>query len=102
CVAEKTIDGGASTKTTSDFVQEPNQENVPESVAAPDVTTTEGGQSDDINTSPNNKNHDGDDSYQKNDSKSVVVKDARASDDQAMLKETVTPNSPINLGGNMS
>ncbi|MCI74107.1 hypothetical protein A2U01_0095371, partial [Trifolium medium] len=40
--------GGASTKTTSDFVPEPNQESVPESIDVPDVTTTEGGQSDDI------------------------------------------------------
>ncbi|MCI63813.1 hypothetical protein A2U01_0085070, partial [Trifolium medium] len=35
CVAEKTVDGGASTMTTSDFVLEPNQESVPESVAVP-------------------------------------------------------------------
>ncbi|MCI30280.1 hypothetical protein A2U01_0051489, partial [Trifolium medium] len=40
--------------------------------------------------------------HQKNASESVAVKDARASDDQAMLKNIVTPNSPMNLGGNMS
>ncbi|MCI69017.1 hypothetical protein A2U01_0090278, partial [Trifolium medium] len=68
----------------------------------PDVTTTEGGQSDDIDTTPNDKNHDGDDSHQKNDAESVAVKDARASDDQSVLKDTVIPNSPINLRGNMS
>ncbi|MCI50155.1 hypothetical protein A2U01_0071399, partial [Trifolium medium] len=51
CAAEKTVDGGASTKTTSVFMLEPNQESVPVSVAVPDVTTTEGGQSDDIDTS---------------------------------------------------
>ncbi|MCI95304.1 hypothetical protein A2U01_0116602, partial [Trifolium medium] len=31
-----------------------------------------------------------------------AVKDARASDDQAVLKDTVIPNSPMNLRGNMS
>ncbi|MCI49118.1 hypothetical protein A2U01_0070361, partial [Trifolium medium] len=35
-------------------------------------------------------------------SESVVVKDARASDDQAVLKEAVIPNSLVNLGENMS
>ncbi|MCI70240.1 hypothetical protein A2U01_0091503, partial [Trifolium medium] len=38
----------------------------------------------------------------KNASESVVVKDARASDDQVVLKDAVIPNSPVNLGGNMS
>ncbi|MCI81043.1 hypothetical protein A2U01_0102315, partial [Trifolium medium] len=60
----------------------------------PDATTTEGGQADETNNN--------DDSHQKNASESVVVRDARASDDHAMLKDTVIPNSPINLGGNMS
>ncbi|MCI91081.1 hypothetical protein A2U01_0112375, partial [Trifolium medium] len=69
-----------STKTTSDFVQKPNQESVLESTVAPVATTTEGGQSVD----PDNDN----DSHQKNDSESVVVEDARASDDQAVLKDT--------------
>ncbi|MCI40742.1 hypothetical protein A2U01_0061975, partial [Trifolium medium] len=100
--AEKTVDGGASIKATSDFVLELNQESVFESVDVPDVTTTEGGQSDNIDTSPNDKNHDGDDSHQKNDSESVAVKDARASDDQVVLEDTVIPNSPVNLGGHMS
>ncbi|MCI46566.1 hypothetical protein A2U01_0067807, partial [Trifolium medium] len=72
------------------------------SVAIPDVTTTEGGQLDGVNTSPNDKNHDGDDSHQENDSESVAVQDARASDGQDVLKDTITPNSPVNLGGNMS
>ncbi|MCI47736.1 hypothetical protein A2U01_0068978, partial [Trifolium medium] len=48
---------GVSTKTTSVFVQEPNQESVIESAAVPDVTTTEGGQSDDVDND--------DDSHQK-------------------------------------
>ncbi|MCI88603.1 hypothetical protein A2U01_0109890, partial [Trifolium medium] len=69
----KTI-GGASTKTTSDCVLEPNQESVPESVAVPDAIATEGGQYDDIDK--------GDDSHQKNVSEAVAVQDARASDDQ--------------------
>ncbi|MCI76808.1 hypothetical protein A2U01_0098078, partial [Trifolium medium] len=43
-----------------------------------------------------------DDSHQKNASESVVVKYARASDDQVMLKDADIPNSPVNLGGNMS
>ncbi|MCI66331.1 hypothetical protein A2U01_0087589, partial [Trifolium medium] len=68
----KTI-GGVPTKTTSDSVQEPNQESVPESVVVPDVTTIEGGQSDGIDNDDN--------SHQKNASESVAVKDARASDD---------------------
>ncbi|MCI96989.1 hypothetical protein A2U01_0118289, partial [Trifolium medium] len=37
----KAIDG-VSTKTTSDFVQKPNQESVLESAVAPVATTTEG------------------------------------------------------------
>ncbi|MCI74835.1 hypothetical protein A2U01_0096099, partial [Trifolium medium] len=57
--AETTIDGGASTKTTSDCVLEPNQESVPKSVVIPDVTTIESGQLDGVNISPNDKNHDG-------------------------------------------
>ncbi|MCI66631.1 hypothetical protein A2U01_0087889, partial [Trifolium medium] len=64
-------------------------ESVPESVAVPDVTTTKGGQSDNVDTSPIDKNHDGDDSHQKNASESVIVKDIRASDDQVVLKDTV-------------
>ncbi|MCI92302.1 hypothetical protein A2U01_0113598, partial [Trifolium medium] len=68
------------TKTTSDFVPEPNQESAPESIVVPDVTTTECGQSDDIDN--------GDDSHQKNAPESVAVKDARASDDQAVMKDT--------------
>ncbi|MCI35546.1 hypothetical protein A2U01_0056767, partial [Trifolium medium] len=71
----------------------PNQEGVPESVAVPDVTTTEGGHSDNIDISLDDKNHDGDDSHQKNVSESVAMKDARASDAQDVLKDT---------GGNMS
>ncbi|MCI45875.1 hypothetical protein A2U01_0067114 [Trifolium medium] len=77
---------------------EQNQESAPESVAIPYVTTIEGGQLDGVNTSSNDKNHDGDDSHLENDSVSVAVKDARASDGQDMLKDTIIPNSPVNLG----
>ncbi|MCI77307.1 hypothetical protein A2U01_0098577, partial [Trifolium medium] len=70
----KIVDGGDPTKTTSDFVLELNQESAPESVVVPNVITTEGGQSVDINNS--------DDSHQKNASELVAVKDARTSDDQ--------------------
>ncbi|MCI76746.1 hypothetical protein A2U01_0098016, partial [Trifolium medium] len=76
-----------STKTTSDSVLEPNQESVPGSAAVPDATTIEGGQTDEINND--------DDSHQKNASESVVVKNARASDDQVVLKDAVIPNSPV-------
>ncbi|MCI48143.1 hypothetical protein A2U01_0069386, partial [Trifolium medium] len=60
---------------------EPNQESVPESITVPYVTTTKDGQSNDVDTFPNDKYHDGDDSHQKNAYESVAVKDARASDD---------------------
>ncbi|MCI85724.1 hypothetical protein A2U01_0107003, partial [Trifolium medium] len=66
-----------------------------------DVTTTEGGQLVGVNTYPNDKNHDGDNSHLENDSESVAVQDARASDDQAGLKDADIPNSPKNLEGNM-
>ncbi|MCI71046.1 hypothetical protein A2U01_0092309, partial [Trifolium medium] len=61
---------------------EQNQESAPESVAIPDVTTTEGGKLVGVNTCSNDKNHDCDDSHLETDFVSVVVKDARASDDQ--------------------
>ncbi|MCI95358.1 hypothetical protein A2U01_0116656, partial [Trifolium medium] len=57
-------------------------------------TTTEGGQTDDVDND--------DDSHQKKASESVVVEDARAYDDQVMLKDADIPNSPKNLEGNMS
>ncbi|MCI91319.1 hypothetical protein A2U01_0112613, partial [Trifolium medium] len=65
---------------------EANQEGVPESDAVPDATTTEDGQTDDVDID--------DDSHQKNASESVVVKNASASDDQVVLKDAVIPNSP--------
>ncbi|MCI73534.1 hypothetical protein A2U01_0094798, partial [Trifolium medium] len=78
CVAETTMVCGATMKTTSECVLEANQEGVPESDVVPDAITTEGGQTDDVDND--------DDSHQKNASESVVVEDARASDDQIVLK----------------
>ncbi|MCI31705.1 hypothetical protein A2U01_0052917, partial [Trifolium medium] len=89
-------------KTTSDCVLEPNQEGVPESAVVPDITTTEGDQFNDVNTSPNDKKYDGDDSHQENEPESVAVKDAKTSDDLVVLKDTDIPNSPKNLRGNLS
>ncbi|MCI30757.1 hypothetical protein A2U01_0051968, partial [Trifolium medium] len=51
---------------------------------------------------PDNKTDNIIDSHQKNASESIVVEDARESDDHVMLKDIATPNSPMNLGGNMS
>ncbi|MCI92894.1 hypothetical protein A2U01_0114191, partial [Trifolium medium] len=68
--------GGATTKTTGDYVLEQIQESVHESVAVPDATTTESGQSDDADVPPDNKTNNIIDSYQKNASESIAVEDA--------------------------